>query len=128
MRMPNRYLLCLVILVPTILLVGAKSKDWMDHVPAREHGRSNPLHDMKDAARAGEILYADHCASCHGKTADGHGKNPPLRGPRLEHATDGDLHWLLVNGEMSSGMPSWGRLPDPQLWQIVSYLKTLNAE
>jgi mono/diheme cytochrome c family protein len=42
-----------------------------------------------------------------------------------QEATEGDLHWLLVNGNPRRGMPSWSRLPDPQLWQLVTYLKSL---
>jgi len=27
---------------------------------------------------------------------------------------------------LKQGMPSWSRLPDQRLWQIVTYLKTLS--
>ena len=33
--------------------------------------------------------------------------------------------WLLTNGSMKNGMPSWSRLPEQQRWQIVSFLKSL---
>jgi mono/diheme cytochrome c family protein len=42
-----------------------------------------------------------------------------------QEATEGDLHWLLVNGNMARGMPSWSKLGDSQIWQVISYLKSL---
>jgi hypothetical protein len=35
------------------------------------------------------------------------------------------LQWLLTNGSMKNGMPSWSRLPEPQRWQIITFLKSL---
>jgi mono/diheme cytochrome c family protein len=43
-----------------------------------------------------------------------------------QEATEGDLHWLLVNGNMARGMPSWSKLGDPQIWQVISYLRSLS--
>lgn len=80
------------------------------------------------AAAAGRLLYEDHCAQCHGADADGKGRRPSLRSVRVqETATPGDLHWFLRNGSLQRGMPSWSKLPDPQLWQIVTYLKSLKT-
>jgi mono/diheme cytochrome c family protein len=42
-----------------------------------------------------------------------------------QQATEGDLHWLLVNGNMAHGMPSWSKLGDPQIWQVITYVKSL---
>lgn len=124
--MTKKILIYLVIFVPFAAGFGAMSRDWLQNVPEQERQRSNPLHSQTEAVSAGEILYADHCAACHGKNADGRGKRPSLHTPRVQQeASEGDLHWLLVNGNMRKGMPSWAKLPDPQLWQIVSYLKTL---
>jgi mono/diheme cytochrome c family protein len=99
---------------------------WLAKVPDRDREKTNPFHDQQDAAAAGRLLFAEHCASCHGKEALGNKKHPSLRSGRIQQATDGELHWLLTNGEMSRGMPSWAKLGDPQIWQIVSYVKTLH--
>jgi mono/diheme cytochrome c family protein len=40
-------------------------------------------------------------------------------------ATDGDLHWLLVNGNKEKGMPAWAKLGDLKIWQVVSYVRSL---
>ena len=42
-----------------------------------------------------------------------------------QQATEGDLHWLLVNGNMRKGMPSWAKLGDQQIWQVITYVKSL---
>jgi hypothetical protein len=43
----------------------------------------------------------------------------------IQDAPPGVLFWALRNGRVRKGMPSWAQLPDPQVWQIVAYLKTL---
>jgi mono/diheme cytochrome c family protein len=73
---------------------------------------------------AGAKLYAQHCAQCHGVDAAGRGSKPGLHGRRVQRATPGELEWLLRNGNLGRGMPSWSRLPERQRWQIVTFLKT----
>jgi cytochrome c oxidase cbb3-type subunit III len=100
---------------------------WLKNVPQREHERVNPYRDQPDAVAAGRRIFLDHCAPCHGKDAEGTKKRPPLTSPRVQHeATDGDLHWLLMNGNRSQGMPSWVKLGDPQIWQVICYVKSLH--
>jgi len=104
----------------------AAAADWLTQVPAHERQKSNPLGRQTDAIQAGRLLYAEHCSKCHGENAEGGKKRPSLRSPRVQsEATEGDVHWLLVNGNLRAGMPSWSKLPDQQLWQLVSYLRSL---
>lgn len=118
------------IMVASLLLASGIFADaggsWLQKVPTRDHQRVNPLSGQADAVAAGRLLFQDHCAACHGTNAEGRKKKPSLHTLRVQMASDGDLHWLLVNGSMWKGMPSWSKLPDPQLWQLVSYLKSLS--
>ena len=117
-------------LLSAALTLAAAGRDWMTEVPARDRQKSNPFRnkDQAQAIQAGRLLFAEHCAECHGDDAGGRNKRPSLRSQRIQSgATEGDVHWLLVNGNMRHGMPSWSRLPDPQLWQLVSYLKSLKT-
>ena len=99
---------------------------WLGKVPARDHEKTNPYRGQPDAIAAGRRIYQDHCQKCHGENAEGTKKHPTLRSDVVQKlASEGDLHWLLVNGYMKKGMPSWSKLPDPQLWQLVTYLKSL---
>jgi mono/diheme cytochrome c family protein len=99
----NSLLLSLVVssLVPMLGLsaFGAADGTWLTKVPARDHGRKNPYADQREAVAAGHRIFLDHCAQCHGDDAGGTKERPPLRSERVQQtATEGDLHWLLVNG------------------------------
>ncbi len=94
-------------------------------VPEKERARRNPLEADPDAATAGRKLFERHCAECHGSPAEGGKKGPSLRAPEVQQATPGTLFWVLTNGVVRRGMPVWSKLPEPQRWQIVSYLKSL---
>ena len=106
-------------------LFAASSGAWMKHVPAKEQVRADPYAKDANAAAAGAILYQRSCASCHGDDAAGIGRHPSLRSGRVHSATDGQLFWLLTNGELAHGMPSWSRLPEGERWQLVRYLHSL---
>ncbi len=102
---------------------------WINKVPARDRDKVNPYRDQPDAVAAGQRIFHDHCAHCHGDDAQGTKKRPSLRTERVQQqASEGDLHWLLVNGYMSHGMPSWSKLGDPQIWQVISYVRSLHVE
>ena len=90
----------------------------------------NPLERDPDAVAAGEKLYGLHCAECHGQSGEGGTgakKGPSLRANEVQQATPGTLFWLLTNGVVRRGMPVWSKLPEPQRWQLVSYIKSLSA-
>jgi len=126
--MRNRCLALMAMPMLVLVLLAAGGGEWLAKVPAREHGKANPLRDQPEAMQAGQLLFAEHCAQCHGQNAEGKKNRPSLRTARVQsEATEGDLHWFLVNGNPRRGMPSWSRLPDPQLWQLVSYLRNLST-
>lgn len=126
MMRPRMLLLISMTMILAVLAFGVADGSWLRHVPAKDHERRNPYDRQADAVAAGRLIYEDHCSKCHGENAQGTKKRPPLRSARVQQeATEGDLHWLLVNGNMARGMPSWSKLGDPQIWQTVSYLKTL---
>lgn len=93
--------------------------------PAKARDEKNPFADQPDAVPAGEKLYRRHCAECHGADARGTGRAVNLRSGGVQNATGGELVWLLRNGNLAHGMPSWSGMPVERRWQIVSYLKTL---
>lgn len=93
--------------------------------PEKARAKANPLATDRDAIQAGSNLFDQHCAECHGDSADGGRKGPSLRVPEIQNATPGALFWLLTNGVVRRGMPVWSKLPEPQRWQLVSYIKSL---
>jgi mono/diheme cytochrome c family protein len=117
----------ILVLLTAAGLFGAADGGWLKNVPARDHDKINPYHDQADAIAAGRRIFVDRCSHCHGENAEGTRKRPPLKSGRIQQqATEGDLHWLLVNGNMGKGMPSWAKLPDQQLWQVITYVKSLH--
>lgn len=107
---------------------GATTQSYAEFakVPENDRIRRNPLEGDPTAMAAGRKLFEQHCATCHGKTAEGARKGPSLRAQEVRAATPGMLFWILTNGVVRRGMPVWSRLPEPQRWQIVSYLKSLD--
>jgi mono/diheme cytochrome c family protein len=105
--------------------MAATDGAWLRHVPEAARAQVNPYAGDPDAALAGAAIFKRSCASCHGDDATGRGDHPSLRTKRVHDATDGELAWLLKNGNMKNGMPSWSRLPEAQRWQLVRYLRTL---
>ena len=99
----------------------------LEKAPKKAAARRNPLQSDPDAVVAGAKLFARHCAECHGDKAEGGKKAPSLLVPEVQQATPGTLFWLLTNGVVRRGMPVWSKLPEPQRWQLVSLVKSLNA-
>jgi mono/diheme cytochrome c family protein len=97
----------------------------LQRVPARVAARTNPMAGNDRARRAGAKLYERECAECHGARAKGSGRALPLVSPEVGNASSGGLFWVLTNGSLWHGMPSFAHLPEPERWQIVEYLKSL---
>jgi cytochrome c oxidase cbb3-type subunit III len=88
--------------------------------------RAAPLYDNQDAVIQGKRLFAQYnCSGCHSN--GGGGMGPSLMddewiyGGRLEQ-----IHQTLVEGR-PNGMPAWGgKIPDPQMWQIAAYVRSMS--
>ncbi|HEX4604898.1 MAG TPA: cytochrome c [Candidatus Angelobacter sp.] len=109
----------------TLLFASVGDGLWMTKVPDKARNRPNPYDSESAAVASGAKLFRQNCSACHGGEATGLNKRPNLHSERIRAATPGELEWLLKNGSMKNGMPSWSRLPEQQRWQIVSYLKSL---
>jgi mono/diheme cytochrome c family protein len=126
--MTRKFLILLALLLFVTLMVFATADgSWLKKVPPRDHDKTNPFREQPEAIAAGRRIFVDRCSHCHGESAEGTKKRPPLKSLRVQQqATEGDLHWLLVNGNMGKGMPSWAKLPDQQIWQVIAYVKSLH--
>jgi mono/diheme cytochrome c family protein len=100
-------------------------------VPAEYAGKMNPL--GSDAATEGAKVFKSNCEVCHGP--QGHGDGPV--GQSLEpkpknlaelQAVAGDdfLFWRVSEGKPGTSMVGWkGILKEEQIWQVVSFIRTL---
>jgi len=77
--------------------------------------------------------YHAMCVTCHGApgisaSAIGMGLNPPPAdlSKSAEEFNEAELYWAVKNGIKMTGMPAYGPThPDPILWSIVAFLRTL---
>ena len=81
-------------------------------------------------AHLGGDLFANNCASCHGRAATG-GSAPTLNSKQFLTSTSYEQIRLLISGGVSgTSMPAWslddgGPLTDEQIRQLVTYLRSL---
>jgi mono/diheme cytochrome c family protein len=99
----------------------------IEQAPEKARAKRNPLETDPEAVAAGRILFEQHCSECHGNSAAGGRQGPSLRVEEIQSATPGAIFWVLTNGVVRRGMPVWSKLPEPQRWQLVAYLKSLGV-
>lgn len=100
-------------------------------VPAEYAGLANPL--GPDAASQGADVFKTNCATCHGPQGHGDGPAGQSLDPRPENLAEiqtqvGDdyLFWRIHDGKPGTSMVAWkGILTEEQIWQTVSFIRTL---
>jgi mono/diheme cytochrome c family protein len=102
--------------------------EWVDeHAPKQE----NPFQPTLETLSAGQKVYDDNCAICHGslkQPINPMRKNfyPPV--PQLMTSTpddpDANLFYVTKYGIKMSAMPGWdGQLSDDDIWKAVLFIK-----
>jgi len=100
-------------------------------VPAEYAGLTNPF--GSESAGEGAAVYKSYCLSCHGETGKGDGYAGASLEPKPKDlaqlsALVGDdyLFWRISKGKEGTAMIGWGGiLEDEQIWQAVSFIRTL---
>jgi len=100
--------------------------DWK--TPASAVELRNPYAGTENHGLAGKKLYQRYCSSCHGKDAGGAARIPALTSDKVRGANEGRLFWYVRNGNSRAGMPGWSRLPDQQIWQLVTFLQMMREK
>lgn len=122
--MKRQRLICASFLLAAVTIAAAEAP-WAHRLSTADRKKVNPYAGQRDAIAAGRKLFAEHCAQCHGDDALGRGKRPSLRTPEVQQAASAELFWMLKNGNLRHGMPSWSALPAAQRWQIIAYVTSL---
>lgn len=104
---------------------GAVREALVQRAPAAYAARSNPLSPDDRNRMAGAKLYDHECAACHGRERQGIGHAPPLSRPEIWTASPGAIFWVLRNGSLVHGMPSFASLPELERWQIIVFLQSV---
>jgi mono/diheme cytochrome c family protein len=118
-------IICLLLAITFSLSAASGDGQWLSRVPAKDAARVNPMASDPEAEQVGAKLFVQHCASCHAENGEGKGGKPSLHSEQVAQATPGQIFWLLTNGSLKKGMPSWSRLPEQQRWQLVTHVKAL---
>lgn len=102
----------------------------------RSKGLNNPSASNKAAISAGQTLYGDNCAGCHGdakapSTWGSKGFYP--RAPQFfQEGTDvnpNEAYAAIRDGVRYSGMGAWrDQLNDQQIWQLANYVASIQAK
>ena len=88
----------------------------------------NPYEGNAYAMTEGQRLYNWYnCSGCHFRGGGGIG--PALMDDVWIYGKDpGNIYATIVEGR-PNGMPSWrGKIPEYQIWQIVTYVETLKGD
>lgn len=81
----------------------------------------------------GVVLYARHCAQCHGAPgvapapfALGMMPSPPNLSGAAQERPPREVYWFIRNGLKMSGMPAWHlRLTEEEMWQVTATVAAL---
>jgi len=121
-----------IVLVALVLSIGilAAFQLYLLREPARI---ANVLAaDQSAQIASGEKLFADNCATCHGKLGEGD-MGPALNDKKfLKSTDDGVIFSLVGSGVPGTGMPSWsqthgGPFTDEQIRDVVSFVRHWEA-
>ncbi len=105
----------------------------------------NPVTPTQQALVTGKAAYDTYCAACHGNRAQGAEKAGLIlsiiqeqgrrQAPELTDATwdhgssDGHIFDVIKKGVPGTMMAGYdGRVPDAEIWSIVTYLRALAAD
>jgi hypothetical protein len=106
-------------------------------IDAQYAGKKSPLPPSAAVVAAGQRIYAQQCAQCHGPAGRGDGEagqalTPPPAdlavAARLPMATDAYLYWTVAEGgvPVGSAMPPFKSvLTETEIWQLIGYLRSL---
>ena len=93
----------------------------------RPEAQVNPLAGNRRAIAAGQELYNQDCAVCHGASAQGD-RGPALVSGVFPHGgADGEIFLSIRSGIRGSQMPAFAQLSSDQIWQIIAFLRDLSG-
>lgn len=105
--------------------------------PAEYASKTNPLTGNADAIAKGKDQYTAICQACHGPAGLGDGPAGAALNPKpanlqntAKEASDAYMYWRIAEGgamdPFKSSMPSQKAvLKEEQIWQVISYVRTL---
>lgn len=108
----------------------AQNTTWT--VPEEAKKKENPLEQSEQIIKAGNQIFQQLCAVCHGKRGIGDGitaatlnpKPANLQDSTIQAQSDGALFWKISEGRPP--MPGFkSQLSEKQVWALVTYIRSL---
>ncbi len=107
-------------------------------IPRGARNKKNPLTADVGTLQQAREDFGDRCASCHGKDGDARSeigqnlypKAPDLRAALTQNLTDGEIHYIIMNGVRLTGMPALGNphisQDDGKAWKLVLLIRAIS--
>ena len=108
------------------LAQGVRQVELQPGPPMPARRMSNPFEGNAHAVGEGKKLYAQYnCSGCH---ANGGGAiGPPLMDDEWIYGSEAANIFATVVEGRPQGMPAYGgRIPEYQVWQIVSFVRSMS--
>jgi cytochrome c oxidase cbb3-type subunit 3 len=88
----------------------------------------NPYENNAYAQSEGQRLFGWYnCSGCHAN--GGGGMGPPLMDDEWIYGSSPENIYTTIIQGRPNGMPSFaGKIPTPQVWQLVTYVRSLSAQ
>jgi mono/diheme cytochrome c family protein len=136
----SMFVLMVVVVLGAVVLSacgGAPAATTRVAPPADFASKTNPVAGNADAAAKGKTQYTALCQSCHGEKGLGDGPAGSALTPKpvnlkltAAEASDAYIFWRISEGgamdPFKSSMPAHkSTLKEDQIWQLVTYVKSL---
>jgi mono/diheme cytochrome c family protein len=135
------FVVMVIVVLGTLLLSacsgGTSGGTQRPTPPAPYAGKTNPVAGNADAAAKGKDLFTAQCQACHGEKGLGDGPAGSALNPKpanlqtsAKEASDAYMFWRISEGGTmapfnSSMPPHKDTMKEDQIWQVVTYIKTL---
>jgi putative heme-binding domain-containing protein len=105
-------------------LIGAGARPLAQATTDRD---SNPLAGNALAIKQGQNIFRGRCAVCHGIDAKGYRGSDLTTGDWVHGGSDVQIFKTITTGVPGTEMPGSGNLSEDEVWQLIAYMRTLNA-
>ena len=129
-RRRGRWRVILLAVVGLHVVVGFVGLNWLRQERPMAGRRPVVVPELSEAARAGALAFALHCAGCHGRDAGGTDTGPTLIDPIYRPAHHADVSFeLAVRRGVAAHHWSFGKMPPvpglkpDELANIIHYVR-----
>jgi len=95
-------------------------------IAVSQSGQSHP--GSPPSLDRGKQLLASNCAACHGIDGKGSERAPNIAdSSHVRQLSEAQLARIIANGIPGTGMPAFHSLPNPQIRELIAYLRSVGG-